>query len=724
MPRLSVLARSPAIALRRMAACRLSLKQIILTGEWVILLAAVAYAGGRAVPSAWRHLNTDFPNYYVTAHLLREGYRTDRIYEWIWIQRQKDRMGIAPGDQPVVGFIPHTPFSALLMWPLTYWQPLTAKRIWIVCNLLMVLAVAVLLHSLTQVPWRHIALLICVNFPLLRNLEYGQYYLLLLLVIIAALWLYLKDRCFFAGILIGVAGGLKLFPALFVFYFARKRDLRSIGGIATGSLASIAASVWAFGLALHRTYLMQVLPWALRGEANDPYNLGSGSLSSLLHRLLIREPEWNPHPVTHAPAAFAVLHSLLQMLLLAPAIYLVTRSREDSQRVHLEWSTFLVALLAVSTLPAFYHFTLLILPVCILAAAFLQERQHVRLALLLILYFGVCFPNWPRSTASSWWVLLNVPRLTCLLLLCALCYQTLASSHSAEAERRRRRWIWAIALSGVLGVQIAATLYHQRGAYEDRASRLCTSPELLLKTDPIARADGEVGFIAMRSDGYVAGSIGSSGAYLHPSATDQLSQTAGGQTNWIEQAGVQQQIVRAGRNQEAIRIEVVDAEYPVASPDGKWLAFLRSSKGRSALWVRALNETSLAETLMTPPSFDVEEMTFLPDGSLIFAAAYDRGPSALYRVANDGSIQALNLVGTRYPAASPNGQWLAYSQLYRGVWNLWVRNTLTGDTRRLTYADCNDISPAWEADSKTIIYASDCGRALWSTALYRKRVLP
>ena len=88
MPPLSVLARSPAIALRRMAARPLSLKQIILTGEWVILLAAVAYAGGRAVPSAWRHLNTDFPNYYVTAHLLREGYRTDRIYEWIWIQRQ------------------------------------------------------------------------------------------------------------------------------------------------------------------------------------------------------------------------------------------------------------------------------------------------------------------------------------------------------------------------------------------------------------------------------------------------------------------------------------------------------------------------------------------------------------------------------------------------------------------------------------------------------------
>jgi hypothetical protein len=724
VPLLSTPASSHPIASRRVAARTLSLEQIILIGEWVILLAAVAYIGGRALPRAWHRLNTDFPNYYVTARLLREDYRTDRIYEWIWLQRQKDRMGIRPADQPVVGFIPHTPFSALLIWPLTHWPPLTAKRIWIVCNLVSVLTVGVLLRSLTQLPWRRIALLICVSIPLLRNLEYGQYYIVLLLVITAALWLYLRDRRFSAGVLMGIAGGLKLFPALFVFYFARKRDLRAIGGVAAGALASVAASVWAFGLTLHHTYFTQVLPWALRGEANDPYNLASGSLSSLLHRLLIREPEWNPHPVIHGPGEFAVLHPLLQMLILAPAIYLVTRSSEDSRRVQLEWSTFLVALLAISTLPASYHFTLLILPVCILVAAFLQERQHVRLALLLLLYFGVCFPNWPRSTAIGWWVLLGVPRLYLILLLCVLCYWTLARSYSAEAESQRERWIWAAALSGVLGVQIAATLYHQRGVYQDRASGLSTSPELLLKTEPVVRGDGEVGFIAMRSDGYGAGSIGSSGIHLRPSWKDQLSQTVAGPTCWIEEAGRSQQIIRTGPKEEATRIEVDDAEYPVASQDGKWLAYLRSTKGRSALWVRTLNDPNHAKTLITPPSFDVDEMTFLPDGSLIFAAANDGGPSALYQAANDGSIHALNMVGTRYPSASPNGRWLVYSRLHRGVWNLWLRDMQTGVSDRLTDADCNDISPAWETDSKTIIYASDCGRALWSTALYRKRLLP
>ncbi len=60
--------------------------------------------GGRALPRAWQQLNTDFPNYYVTAHLLREGYNTNRVYEWIWLQRQKDRMGIKPSDPACCGF--------------------------------------------------------------------------------------------------------------------------------------------------------------------------------------------------------------------------------------------------------------------------------------------------------------------------------------------------------------------------------------------------------------------------------------------------------------------------------------------------------------------------------------------------------------------------------------------------------------------------------------------
>jgi hypothetical protein len=39
-------------------------------------------------------------------------------------------------------------------------------------------------------------------------------------------------------------------------------------------------------------------------------------------------------------------------------------------------------------------------------------------------------------------------------------------------------------------------------------------------------------------------------------------------------------------------------------------------------------------------------------------------------------------------------------------------------------APCNQIESSWEADSKTLVYADDCGRSLWFTAIARRRVIP
>jgi Tol biopolymer transport system component len=88
------------------------------------------------------------------------------------------------------------------------------------------------------------------------------------------------------------------------------------------------------------------------------------------------------------------------------------------------------------------------------------------------------------------------------------------------------------------------------------------------------------------------------------------------------------------------------------------------------------------------------------------------------------TVRSLGLDGARYPAVSPDGRWLAYAQMRGGSWNLWLRDLASGATRRITDADCNTTEPAWAADSKTLVYASDCGRALSFSALSRRRVVP
>ena len=100
--------------------------------ERVVLTLSLLYLCMHTLPQAWKTLETDFPNYYMSARLAHEGYDTSRMYEWPWIEREKDHRAI---DIRVIGLLPITPFSTLAVWPITGLPPLAAKHLWILRDL-------------------------------------------------------------------------------------------------------------------------------------------------------------------------------------------------------------------------------------------------------------------------------------------------------------------------------------------------------------------------------------------------------------------------------------------------------------------------------------------------------------------------------------------------------------------------------------------------------------
>lgn len=74
---------------------------------------------------------------------------------------------------------------------------------------------------------------------------------------------------------------------------------------------------------------------------------------------------------------------------------------------------------------------------------------------------------------------------------------------------------------------------------------------------------------------------------------------------------------------------------------------------------------------------------------------------------------------TAVSAVSPDGRWMAYESAQDGPVHIWLRDLTSGQERRLTGGNCNSSSPAWELDSKAILFASDCERAFGLPALYR-----
>lgn len=682
--------------------------------EWILLALLIAYLGVRTLPRAWRTLNTDFPNYYLTARLIREHYDTSRIYEWVWVQRQKDHHEI---DQRIVGMIPITPFSTLIVWPLTSMPVLSAKHFWLVLNLGLLFGTLAILRALTYLPWRRIALLAALSVPMQTNLLLGQYYILLLFLLTLSCWLYVRQRRFLAGVLIGLASGLKIFPILYLVYFIRKKDVKAIAGTFVGGMSTAVVSLLVFGWQLNRTYLTQVLPAALRGEGIGSYSLKAASLSTLLHRLFLYEPQMNPHPAADAPWLYAVLLPLIQMAMIAPALLLAVPDGQCPRRNRLEWSAILLVTLAISTSPASYLFTLLILPVCLIWGALEQQGGRISVAVLLSLYFVAGILGGSDHGGDGWSALFNVPRLYALILLCAFIYLLLIK----QKPRRNLKLDlpWVAALGVIMTLSIVANLRRQQGLYADYQWRISTPKDVYMAARPVSEGDRTL-FIAFMHDGYHSAINHFDDIQFSASSqNDHLAMTSTGTERWIEQTGNGSVVMPLDEDKGSIR----EAESPVVSIDGRWLAFLREDHGRARVWLHALDRPNDADQPLTPADLNVFEMAFLPAGSLIFSAVSEGAPQ-LFVTDQSRNIRPLGIHEARYPSGSPDGHWLAYSQLDRGNWNLWLHNMDTGKAHRLTRASCNNIEPTWTADSRTLIYSSDCGRSLWLTALCKRRIFP
>src|SRR5215831_4445918 len=146
--------------------------------EILVLLVLVAVFAWRGFVPAWRSLNTDFPNYYVAARLLARGDSLTRVYDWIWFQRQKDHAGV---ENRIVTFNPLTLYSALPIVPLTSFQPLSAKRWWLIVNLFFLGFSAFALHSITNMSGVRIAILMFLAIePLQIHFLYGQLHIFVL----------------------------------------------------------------------------------------------------------------------------------------------------------------------------------------------------------------------------------------------------------------------------------------------------------------------------------------------------------------------------------------------------------------------------------------------------------------------------------------------------------------------------------------------------------------
>ncbi len=685
------------------------LKQLLVIAEWILVLAVFGLFFTRGVVPGWRVLNTDFPNYYLTARLRSQHEPLDNVYAWTWFQRQKDHSAIS---QPLVGFVPNPPLSAAPMLALSSLAALPAKRVWIRVNLAFLVVILFIFHNLTELGWRRILLLagLCV-LPLRTNFLLGQYYIVILLLVSLAYLAACRGHRVTAGILLALGAWFKVFPGLFLILFLRKRDWLGVAGLIGGCLVFGAVSVMIFGLDVHRVWLFEVLPRAFRGEMVGPYDLQWSSFSSLWHRLFLFEPEMNPSPFLGSPLGYALAQAATATTLLFAFLF-STVDYTNGKTTAWEWATFLPLLLLLSSMPSSYHYLVLIFALIVGADAMLRAGRWRTVLLLVFLYAVACSPR----PAGGPFFLRRL--LGTLALYVVLLWNTPAV---ADSHTRRRLWGMAAAVFVLLAALNVRTLNQRDG---DFSRRIPQNSRAYASFNPVTTGSG-VAAIEMVDEGYRGMMVNEGKAISTPEPGEMLSIAASAASPFVyfELADQGSRIFRIPSGEvgraDAVPEYVFEGQQPAISYDGHWLAFLREHRGKSTIWL-SHDGSHPVEMRSGQDWAGVLEVTVATGGDVVAAVGGAASPRLveLHRATSESTSLQEIAGAVRFPAISPDSARLVFSRREFGSWHLFVRDFATGVETRLTNGACNATIPAWE-DFHTILYATDCGRGYDLNAIAR-----
>ncbi len=645
----------------------------------------------------WSQMTTDFPNHYVAAVATLHRQPLRQFYDWEWFQRQIHYSGI---QRQLGDYAPYTPLTMLPYLPLAKLPPQRAKQVWLVAELFFLGGAIWLISRLTGLSLlKTLALALLAHAALSTNFLLGHYYIFLTLLIACAAWCFIRGHHIAAGALLGLIFALKLYAAPFMFYFAVRRHWKALWAmVATVALLTLAAAAM-FGWSDVWYFATNMLPRALNGDVTDPYNPGLGSAAVLLRRIFVPEAELNPHPLLNAPAAFFFFRALFTLGILVVTLLALPKRNDDAR----SFAWFAIVPLALSPVTASSHFILLLVPVALL----LTGESIAWSAWLLGLYVLAELPLRPWNA----WLF---PKLWFVLaLLIYTGWRYLARLRIGPA---------VIAAASVVAVS-AVTAYFQSTSYRQE-------PQMVNRPAVVEPGAVFSSAASISSSGIVYESIGQDRFVLRASGpaglrTFQLrghafhpSVPLSGDPVYFELLAAGHSYISAYHPQtntsELVDGPDVDAIEPAVSSDGALLAFV---SGNSLVIFDGDDQFIVA-------SGEVSDPAFTPDGRNVVFADGHPGQRRIHMAAlAGGAPQALTQTGDCFePAVAPDGSSVAFSCIGGGGSQVWLLDLKTGTRRQITRGACNNTYPAWDLDSRSVVFATDCNRGVELPALFRATI--
>jgi alpha-1,2-mannosyltransferase len=332
-------------------------------------------------------------------------------------------LGLPFDPAPGIEYNAHPPTSVLLALPLARLDYPDAVLAW---NMISAAALALsltIVASKLALPWTMLPptlALLAFCHPVYGNFHQGQLNLILVLLVTSIWALERSGRSSTAGLLLGTAATIKLFPAyLAVYYVASKRRGPLLATMVSFFSLTLATTV-VLGPSTYRDYIQVVLPQQAKFRS-FAYNL---SIAGFWHKLFHPVAETGPiDPLWFNPGLARWGMVLTDLAITAIVAILAHRARTSSQR-DLAFTSTVTAMLLVSPVTWDVSLPMLLVPIAVLARSAKTSRWMPAI-LVLILAIG-----WvPQSTLTelaqaghalsdfSWTFMLGAPSLKFYVLI-------------------------------------------------------------------------------------------------------------------------------------------------------------------------------------------------------------------------------------------------------------------------------------------------------------------
>lgn len=377
--------------------------------------------------------SSDFAKFYSSARFFLEG---RPIYSPVRVEAfgplpdgsEATRKTLHPNLNP--------PFETLLLAPLGLLPYDRAFWVWSVLSLLSGIGTVILLeHATRSVEGSanrvlgHLILLLC-YFPTWANILYGQFSLLLLLLVVIAWVASRSGRDGIAGVALGLALSTKLFAGLFLLFFLIRRRWRLLCWLAVTFLICWLVALLVLGADSYRQYV------SVLGTVTWYAASWNASFMGFFTRIFGGSENTPAINMPRLAYALAYGSSLLLTLTLC---WLAWPRRDESspERFDLAYSLTVVTMLISSPLGWMYHFPLLLIPWLVAWRASGNSPRPRCRAVIISAWLLSTFPSWlvpsPELNQPICWFTSAAVYFYALLLLGGILIVLLYSVHRSAA---------------------------------------------------------------------------------------------------------------------------------------------------------------------------------------------------------------------------------------------------------------------------------------------------